>query len=133
MLVLAALLTASPVSAQSVAEDVTQTVKQGCQKELDTFCKKVKPGEGRVLACLYAFSDQVSGRCEYALYDAAQQLEKAITKLNYVASSCADDLDKFCAKIQPGGGRIAQCLKKNQANTSPACQQAMKDTGMAGK
>ncbi len=52
------------------AETLIDTVAKGCEKELKEFCAKVTPGEGRVLACLYAYQDKLSGRCEYALYDA---------------------------------------------------------------
>ncbi|MDH3279693.1 MAG: cysteine rich repeat-containing protein [Gammaproteobacteria bacterium] len=55
-------------------EPIVETVAQGCEKELQSYCAKVTPGKGRVLACLYAHEDKLSGRCEYALYDAAAQL-----------------------------------------------------------
>lgn len=126
-------LVANAAHAQTSPQAITQKVKDGCQNELNTYCKTVSPGEGRVFACLYAYSDKLSGRCEYALYDAAAQLEDAIAKLNYVAKSCAEDLNKYCADIKPGEGRVATCLKKNQSKTTAGCQQAMKTTGMANK
>jgi hypothetical protein len=30
---------------------------EGCNKEFETYCKDVTPGEGRLLACLYAYED----------------------------------------------------------------------------
>lgn len=131
--VLAAALMTSTAGAQPSAQETVQKVREGCQKELDTYCKNVTPGEGRVFACLYAYSDKLSGRCEYALYDASQQLESAIAKLDHVSKSCADDLNKYCSDIKPGEGRVASCMRKNQGKVSPVCQQAMKDTGMIGK
>jgi hypothetical protein len=107
-----------------------ETVIDGCKKELETYCKQVTPGEGRILACLYAYSDKLSGRCEYALYDAAAQLERAVTALTYVANECRGDLEKYCADIQPGQGRLAACLKKNDAKVSGRCKQALKDVGL---
>lgn len=56
-------------------------VLHGCKSELETFCRNVTPGEGRLLACLYAYEDQLSGRCDYALYDASAQLERAVAAL----------------------------------------------------
>lgn len=106
------------------------TAIEGCKKELDTYCKEVTPGEGRILACLYAYSDKLSGRCEYALYDAAAQLERAVAALTYVANECRGDLEKFCANIQPGQGRLAACLEKNDDKVSGRCKQALKDVGV---
>lgn len=116
--------------AEAVAKGVVDTVAKGCEKELTTYCKDVTPGEGRILACLYAHEDKVSGRCEYALYDAAAQLDRAISALTYMANECGDDLDKFCANVPEGEGRLLNCLKKNKKKVSSRCNQALKDTGM---
>ena len=114
----------------SAQQKLIDSVAKGCDKELTTYCKDVTPGEGRVLACLYAHEDKLSAKCEYALYDAAVQLERAVNALAYVANECGDDLDKFCANIQPGQGRLLQCIEKNNAKVSTRCKQALKDTGM---
>ena len=111
-------------------QDLIASVKDGCKKELDSFCKEVTPGEGRVLACLYAYQDKLSSRCEYALYDASAQLEHAIATLTYVASECEADLEKHCASVEAGGGRLAACLKKNEKDVSTRCKTAMKDVGV---
>lgn len=108
---------------------IVKTVADGCKKEIETYCKNVTPGEGRILACLYAHEDKVSGRCDYALYDAAAQLERALSALTYLANECDDDLDKFCANIAPGQGRLLDCLEKNEAKVSGRCKQAFKDVG----
>ena len=105
-------------------------VAKGCENEITTYCKEVTPGEGRVLACLYAHEDKLSGQCEYALYDAVAQLERALTALTYVANECRDDMMNYCADIKPGEGRLLQCLDRNDAKVSKRCKQAMKDTGL---
>lgn len=35
---------------------------------------------------------------------------------------CADDIIKYCKDIQPGGGRMAQCLALHARDMSPACK-----------
>ena len=108
---------------------VVETVAKGCDKEIKTYCKDVTPGEGRVLACLYAHEDKLTGQCEYALYDAAAQLERFVAALTYVANECEDDLEKYCANIQPGQGRLLACLDKNKKKITKRCTQALKDVG----
>ena len=108
-------------------ENIVDSVATGCEKELASFCKDVTPGGGRILACLYAHADKVSGRCEYAVYDAAAQLERAVGALTYVANECDEDMDKLCAKVEAGEGRILTCLKKNEDKVTKRCNQAMKD------
>lgn len=130
LVVLACLLLVSGIAIAAEQKGIVATVQEGCKKELDTYCKGVTPGEGRVLACLYAFEDKLSDRCGYALYDAASQLEKAVSALKYAATQCKDDLKAFCSNVQPGQGRMLECLDKNSAKVSSNCKQALKDTGL---
>jgi hypothetical protein len=75
---------------------LVESVAKGCEKELNSYCSKVTPGEGRISACLYAHGDKISGQCEYALYDAAVQLERFVAALTYVTNECEDDLKQYC-------------------------------------
>ena len=111
------------------ADKIVETVAKGCEKELTSYCKDVTPGEGRILACLYAHSDKLTGQCEYALYDAAVQLERFVAALTYVANECDEDIDKFCANVAIGEGRILKCLDENASKISERCTQALKDVG----
>jgi hypothetical protein len=115
---------------EAAAQGLLETVAKGCEKELKMYCTQVTPGEGRVLACLYSFWDKLSNQCDNALYDAAAQLQRAISALSYVNSECWDDLKNYCANIQPGEGRLLQCIEKNDAKISRRCKQALKETGL---
>jgi len=115
---------------EAVAQKLVDTVVRGCDKEINMYCKDVTPGEGRGLACLYAHEDKLSAQCEYALYDAAAQLERAINTMSYAVNECREDLTKFCSHLKPGQGRLLQCLEKNDAKVTKRCKQALKDTGM---
>jgi hypothetical protein len=121
------LLLVNPVMAQ---EGLVESVLTGCKTELEKYCSNVTPGEGRVLACLYAYEDKLSGRCEYALYDAAVQLERAVAALSYVVNECSSDLKQYCTGVAAGEGRLLQCLQKNDAQVSQRCKQARKDVGL---
>ena len=120
------LLAATALAAEKGPVEI---VADGCSKELDTYCKGVTPGEGRILACLYAYGDKLSGRCEYALYDAAAQLERVVAALAYLANECRDDLKAYCSDVKPGEGRLIQCIDKNMGKVSSRCKQAIKDVG----
>ncbi len=115
---------------KKTVEGAVVTVVEGCEKELSTYCKDVTPGEGRLLACLYAYQDKLSSRCEFALYDSAAQLDRALNALTYTAQECGEDLQKYCADIQPGEGRLGDCLKRNEAKVSDRCKTALKDVGL---
>ena len=40
---------------------------------------------------------------------------------------CTQEIRTLCADVQPGGGRILQCLKANEAKLSPVCVRRMDD------
>lgn len=127
MFVVALALTSGEARA---AETIVDTLKKACNKELTTFCKGVPAGEGRILACLYAFEHKVSDKCIYALYDGAAELEQAVAALKFAAGQCKDDMQKFCADVKPGQGRGLACLQKNKKDVSQTCKDALKQTGL---
>ncbi len=118
------------ISCATAEKNLIETVANGCEMELEKYCAQVTPGEGRVLACLYAHEDKLSARCEYALYDAAVQLERAVAALTYVANECSADLKKKCRSVKPGEGRLLECLEKHDKQVSERCKQAVKDVGL---
>jgi Cysteine rich repeat len=129
---------ARPAIAQTPAQDVSAAmqgalgaqVQEGCSSELTRYCPEVTPGEARLLACLYAHGDKLSGPCEFALYDAAARLERAIGAITYVASECRAELETHCADVEVGEGRVAQCLKDHASELGPGCDQALTNVGV---
>ena len=82
------------------------------------------------MACLYAHGDKLSGKCEFALHDAAVQLERAVAALSYVANECDEYLDKYCSEVAPGEGRLLDCLEKHDKDVSGRCKEALQTVGM---
>lgn len=124
---LATILLVFGFSATVSAQDIVSTVEQGCSVEIEKYCSQVSPGEGRMLACFFAHEDKLSGQCQYALYNASAQLEHAISALNYVAGQCQSDMEKLCANVAVGEGRVLDCLEANKESVTPACMQAIDD------
>jgi len=118
------------ITSANAQQDLIDTVADGCKMEIEKYCGQVTPGQGRLLACLFAHGDKLSAKCEYALYDAAVQLERAVAALTYVANECDADLEKYCASIAPGEGRLLECLEKHDKQVSGRCKQAIKDVGL---
>jgi hypothetical protein len=51
-------------------------------------------------------------------------------QLAAIKSSCRGDYPKVCASVPPGGAPALECLEKNKAKVSPACEKAV--TAAAG-
>ena len=118
---------AAPASAM---DTVIESVAKGCEEELTNYCSNVTPGEGRILACMYAHEDKLSGKCEFALYDAAAQLERFISALTFLANECDEDLDTHCAAVEAGEGQLAQCLLENKEKLQKRCVSAIELTDL---
>ncbi len=78
-----------------------------------------------MLACFYAHEDKLSGKCEYALYSAAAQLDQAVSALNYLAGQCENDIVSLCANVEMGEGRILDCLAAQEEAVSAECKAAI--------
>ncbi len=118
------------VSGAWAQEEIIDGVMKACEEEITAYCSQVTLGEGRLLACFYAHEDKLSGRCGYALYQGAAQLEQFAAAVTHVATECADDLVNYCAEVELGEGQVATCLLEHKAEVTDACRQAMDDTGL---
>jgi hypothetical protein len=45
--------------------------------------------------------------------------------LKRIRAACSADVKKLCAGVQPGGGRILQCMRSHQTEISTDCQTAL--------
>lgn len=116
-------------SAAWAEESIESAVMKACKSEIDSYCKNVTLGEGRLLACFYAHEDKLSGECSYTLYKAASVLEQLAAAFTYVAQSCELDIKTFCSNVKPGEGSIVGCLNKHSKDISAQCNKALNEVG----
>jgi hypothetical protein len=46
-------------------------------------------------------------------------------------AACAPDVQKFCAGVKQGGGRIMACLREHHSDVSPGCKSVLTKGGAA--
>jgi hypothetical protein len=51
----------------------------------------------------------------------------AVAEPGPMQSACRSDLRTLCAGVQPGGGRIRDCMKEHRSQLSSACKIAIAD------
>lgn len=120
---------ASPSLAQSemakkvyaTAEAAWSKAKQACSDDLQKFCEKVTPGEGRTILCMLAHEDKISDKCVDTLFDLADNFKLTASNVVRAAEVCQEEVGKVCGSAEPGEGRIAQCLRENKAKLSSPC------------
>ena len=90
------------------------TARQACTADITQLCAEVKPGEGRLKACIKEHFGQLSASCQTALIS-----NVTITK------SCKTDAEQKCSGIQPGGGHIQTCMKDHFTELTEPCKDAL--------
>jgi hypothetical protein len=125
MLAVAGLAMSTSAAAQ---ESLLEYVVGACEEDLQQYCSQVTPGEGRLLHCVAAHEDKLSGQCEYALYQAASLLEQLTVAIAYFAQSCETEIQTLCSDVEAGEGRILACLENNSEQLGETCKKAIADT-----
>jgi hypothetical protein len=118
---LAAIVVPANVSAQSVRERVgaaIETVQAACADDIAKFCGNVSRGEGRLLACMQAYDDQLSRRCGFAVYRASRKLDRALDRVERIADACWDDIEAKCGDADS----VGRCLIERRGEMSQSCQ-----------
>ncbi len=110
----------SPACQQDLARAAQRAreVHERCQGDVWQFCQGVRPGQGRILACLRSHEAELSPPC-------AEEFGRARERAKGIRQACAADARQLCAGIKEGQGRIYACLVSNRDRVSPACQQAL--------
>jgi len=97
-----------------------------CKADVEKFCKEIKAGEGRILQCLKENHENLSGECKQQMAKAKEKMQE---KMKEIQESCKEDVEEYCKNVQPGEGRIMQCLKKNVDHLSNKCKESFQKHG----
>jgi len=117
-----ALLAVGKVSAQ---ESMLENVMDACEADLQQYCSQVTPGDGRLLYCVAAHSDKISGDCQFALFEGATLLARYSDVILDIAENCDTEIDTLCGDVAIGEGRILACLDEHEAELGEACRTAI--------
>jgi hypothetical protein len=107
-----------------------QALRTACGEDLQAFCSTVRPGQGRVLACLSAHDEQLSSDCRAALQNVTGDLEATYAAVRFVAEECRGDIEDHCATVERGEGRVLACLERNETQVSERCIDALQEVGL---
>lgn len=115
------------INAHAEKDSITQNLMKACESDIQNFCSQVTPGEGRLLACIYAHEDKLSIDCQYGMYEAAAAVSALASTFTHIAIACENDIPKHCGNIKPGEGRLLVCMKEKQNEVSSNCAKALSE------
>ncbi|MDB9924943.1 cysteine rich repeat-containing protein [bacterium] len=99
-----------------------------CASEAQMLCQGVAAGGGRVIRCLQEKMDspQMGKKCRKAVFNDQKREHSDIRLHKELSQSCVEDLKTLCDDVEPGEGRVLQCLKdKRTAVQKPECRNAV--------
>lgn len=147
--------TAAPKAASSTARQPSSAqvsaIRSACRSDYPRVCAGVPTGGAPALQCLEKNQSKVSAGCQRAVAavsggavapaasgTAVEAAPAAAPppalvlrpmlpreELFVLRSSCGPDVRALCAGVQPGGGRIMQCLAVQSGSLSPACRSVL--------
>jgi hypothetical protein len=88
--------------------------RAACGEDVQRFCAGVQPGRGRLVQCLSSHTTELSAACGNMIAAAGRGGAK-------LRAACDQDVPRFCVGVQPGGGRLVQCLSSHTLELSAAC------------
>jgi hypothetical protein len=102
----------------------------GCDEDINQHCDGLGNDAEKVFMCLAAYEDHLSTECKLGILEAAVSVRMGAAALNYSIVACEADADMHCLDVQPGEGRMINCIKANESNVSKECIIALKETGL---
>ncbi|ODM70958.1 cysteine rich repeat-containing protein [Bradyrhizobium elkanii] len=141
---------AAPKAAGTPSNAQISAVRSACRSDYPKVCAGVPTGGAPALQCLEKNKGKLSPACEKAVAaagggaaapaagaaatTAAPAAAPAVIALRplrpreellVLRSACGADVRSICGGVQPGGGRIVQCLATNAGSLSPACRDVL--------
>ena len=108
---------------------VTADVK-GCDADIEQYCPGLPRNSQKAFMCMMAYEDKLSESCKLGIAEAAMSIKMSKAAIDYSVRACEEDADKHCLNVEPGEGRLVNCIKEHEAEVSEACVTALKETGL---
>jgi Golgi apparatus protein 1 len=106
-------------------------LNKACDMEIDMLCAEVcSPFQGQacsgaVIDCLRDKQDNITAEaCKTELFEVEKRMGNDFRDDAQLKKSCADDVAKFCADVEPGNGKVHECLLNHKAELAATCKVA---------
>ena len=120
------LLSAAVVMLFAAGAARAQEGARPCQADTEKFCKDVKPGEGRIIACLKAHEAELSADCKIKDMEfkgkPGEGGKGEARGMGPMGEACKADFEKFC---KDAGHEKMGCMKEHEKDLSEGCKTDM--------
>ncbi|GMH44120.1 hypothetical protein BSKO_12054 [Bryopsis sp. KO-2023] len=84
-----------------------------CGTDIQTHCPDTVQDEGLTVECLVKKRDNLTDACGKLLFEQRIVRNQSIAYNMVLKKACAKDQQTFCKNVEPGEGRVTQCLMQN--------------------
>lgn len=92
-----------------------------CRADADQYCRQSQGDQKAATDCLLDHQQDISDACYENLKQRLAGKGNGNSEGGAGRKACKQDVEALCKGIQPGGGRIVNCLKEHQKDLSDAC------------
>jgi hypothetical protein len=113
----------------AVGTQAFAATENACSKDIEKFCKNIKPGRMALLACLEAHESELSAECKAYEQKMEGRREEAMEQARIVKKfrqDCKADMVKFCSGSESAKGGTLKCMNEHKGELSPTCSQWLK-------
>ncbi len=103
-----------------------EPLQDPCADDVTRLCPDARLGQ--VMGCLRENQARLSNACRDKL---EADVRRATVVIQQFGRACRADIGQFCANVEPGGGRILDCLDEHLVELSNPCQVHMTRTTAA--
>jgi len=105
-------------SGKSDLKSAFKDLKASCKDDINKYCSDIKPGGGRLAACLNSNASNLSTACN----DARQKTNQLVSQahMNF-EKQCGSDVQKFCSN-ETNRMAIHDCLNQHLDSLSSSCK-----------
>ncbi|HRP70715.1 MAG TPA: cysteine rich repeat-containing protein [Turneriella sp.] len=107
------------ILAVSIFAATSLSAKGECRSDREKLCSSVKKGDHKAMwQCMKEHETELSDACK-------NKISQVREKNREVKKACKADYKQFCKDKKAGKGHIIHCLKKNEAQLSESCKNAL--------
>jgi len=113
---------------------------KACAQDVDAHCKAlfeampdINAGDARVLECLQEKKEGLSAGCQKKVFRVQEAHTKDIRFDAPLLDACKADMEKHCAGVDPGQGRVRACLGEHRKGLARTCRAELFKRGVQEK
>lgn len=101
---------------------------KACGKDVDKFCKGIRPGKNRLASCLAA---KASASCKNATGAFKANMDARFAAQAKAPKICKNDIKRLCSGFRKGQARVLRCMlrKENYRAATVPCKNTIKAAG----